>query len=204
MNRIRAKKLNNKTFIQTLNVHFHENFNQWWAHVEINLLTIEIKYLFWINKISMNIFKTNDEIIILDCTYKTNRYNIFLIILIEITYFNILFYFDMCFLKNEIVKNYETLFRIIKKFFKHIKIFLSIVWFIDDNSQIFKNLYIVISNARHVLYVWHIENNVINNCKKFFTNKIWLVFFNKKNDENNINEKFQRLLYVINEIDLNL
>ena len=170
----------------------------------MNFLTIEMKYLFWINKISMNIFKTNDEIIILDCTYKTNRYNMFLIILIEITCFNISFYFDMCFLKNEIVKNYETLFRIIKKLFKYMNIFLSIVWFIDDNLQISKSLYAIISNARHALCVWHIENNVINNCKKFFTNKIWLVFFNKKNDENNINEEFQRLLYVINEIDLNL
>ena len=75
----------------------------------------------------MNIFKTNDKIIILDCIYKTNRYNIFLIILIEIICFNISFYFDIYFLKNEIVKNYETLFRIIKKLFKYINIFLSIV-----------------------------------------------------------------------------
>ena len=49
--------------------------------------------------------KTNDEIIILDCIYKTNRYNIFLIILIEIICFNISFYFDICFLKNFIAQS---------------------------------------------------------------------------------------------------
>ena len=89
----------------------------------MNALTIEIEYLFLINKIFINIFKTNDKILIINCTYKINRYNISLIILIKTIYFNISFYFDMYFLKNETIKNYEMLFDIIKKNFKNINFF---------------------------------------------------------------------------------
>ena len=48
----------------------------------------------------------NQETFILNCTYKTNLYFMFLAIKIKITNLNIFFYVAMCFLKNEKLKNY--------------------------------------------------------------------------------------------------
>ena len=90
LNKIRSKKLSNKTFIQALNVQLQNN-SKYWTRVMLNLMTNEVKYLFWINEFFMNMLKINDEINILNCIYKTNRHNMSLTILTNVIDLNISF-----------------------------------------------------------------------------------------------------------------
>ena len=48
----------------------------------------------------------NIKILIINCIYKTNKYKIFLLIIIEIIVLNIIFYVDFCFIKKENYNNY--------------------------------------------------------------------------------------------------
>ena len=170
-------------------------------------MTTEVEYLFWINKASMDMLKANEEVQILDCTYKTNRHGMPLAVLTGVTLLNICFYSDLCFLKDETARSYEWLFRTILMLFKHLDIPLPLVWLTDGDPQIPTDLHAVIPSATHALCTWHIENNVSTNCKKFFpTNEAWIVFFGNKaggEDERTLGE-FHRLLYAISEQNLNL
>ncbi len=46
------------------------------------------------------------EVILMDCTYKTNRYKMPLLIIIEVIALNITFYVAFCFMKGENYSDY--------------------------------------------------------------------------------------------------
>ena len=165
---MREEKLNNMTFIQILNVRFQNNLEHW-MRVMLNSMTSKIEYLFWINNFFMIMLKINDEISIFDYIYKTNRHNMSLIILTKVTKLNIFFHSDMCFMKKETTSCYARLFDFINELYQHVNIFLFVVWFIDENDQIATSFQAMIFDASHVFCIWHIEQNVMINCRKHFS-----------------------------------
>ena len=54
-------------------------------------------YFFFINKYCNDFLKTNLQFFLINCIYKVNCYKLLLIIINEITFFNILFYVTFCF-----------------------------------------------------------------------------------------------------------
>ena len=151
--KIRKKKLSNKISIQILYQIFIINSN-WFAKFQLNEFIDEIKYLFFINKTSTKMLTTNDEICILDCIYKTNKYKMSLIIMTKITSLNISYYASIYFMKNEKHENYCWLLKIIKKLYQKVNISFSFVWFFDDKSNIIIVFAIKISsNAKYTFYV---------------------------------------------------
>jgi len=52
------------------------------------------------------LLRKNLEMLIINCIYKTNKYKILLLIIIEVTYLNISFFIIFCFIKDEIFNNY--------------------------------------------------------------------------------------------------
>ena len=89
--KLRTQHLNNIIFIQTLNVKLHNNLD-WFVKMQLNSTTQKIEHFFFCNKISKKILLHNEKTFILNCIYKINRYFMSLIIEIEITNLNILFY----------------------------------------------------------------------------------------------------------------
>jgi len=49
----------------------------------------------------------NIEILIINCIYKTNKYKISFLIIIEIIVLNTIFYIEFCFIKSENYSNYK-------------------------------------------------------------------------------------------------
>ena len=200
---IRAKKIDNKTFIQIFNVYLQSNFDEWWARVKLNSMTKKILYMYWINKTSMNMLRVNEKVMIINCIYKINRYRMSLIVCTEIICLNTSFYAKQAFFKDEKLKNYKWFFAIIKNLYKHLNISLSIVWLSNDEFNIFAAIAKEISSiVKHTLCVWHLKQNIAINCKKYFsTNEIWFVFFDEYNKKIKIKnmKDIHRLLYVDNQ-----
>ena len=139
--------------------------------------------MFFINTFFKKMFEENDEIFIVNCIYKINRYRILLFILFEITNINIFYYANFVFLKDENLKNYQWLIKTIKRFYKKIfNISLSDVWLSDNDERISSAINSRISsNIVHLLCMWHINNNVLKKCRKFFHSKeAWNVFYKKE------------------------
>ncbi len=52
------------------------------------------------------LLRDNSKILIIDCIYKTNKYKMLLLIIIEVTCLNISFFVVFCFIKDKNFGNY--------------------------------------------------------------------------------------------------
>ena len=93
--------------------------------MQLNEKTKEIEYLFFCNKFSKKMLLHNEETLILNCTYKINRYFMSLTIETEITSLNTFFYAAMCFMKKKKLKNYCFFIKTFKELYQKLNIFLS-------------------------------------------------------------------------------
>ena len=180
--KIREMELGNMTPIQALNVQLHSDSTKWFVRVNKDPMTQEVTHLFWINRASMDILRINGEIMLLDCTYKTNRYKMPLCIGTGTTALNTSFYAGMALLKGEKLEDYQWLIQCYKDLYKHLDIPLPGVWLSDGEPNIPSAIASEISpNAKHILCVWHIENNILSKCKKYFrTKEAWIEFFGER------------------------
>lgn len=164
---LRSQRLSNKTPIQALNLELH-NDSDWFVRVELSVMQ-EVKFLFFCNKASREMLLHNGEILILDCTYKTNRYSMSLAVLTGVTSLNTSFYAGMCFMKGEKQEDYCQLIRFIKELYQELTIPLPVVWLSDGELNIPTAIAEEISpSAVHILCCWHLEQNVLTNCHKHF------------------------------------
>ena len=117
---------------------------------------------------------------------------------------NTFFYSDMCLMKEKKLKNYQWFIRTIKELYEHHDISLFDVWLSNDESNISLTIRIEISsNAIHILCVWHMNNNVHNNCKKHFAiAKKWIIFYDDK--KKNTKEDWHKIFDAKIENELNL
>ena len=114
--RIRHRRLKKYIFIQLLLKILHRN--DWFIKFRLQIINKRIKNLFFINKNVNNIFVKNSKIIIIDCTYKTNKYRISLTIIINHIAFDTNFYIDFVFLNEEKKMNFEWLIQQINKLYR--------------------------------------------------------------------------------------
>ena len=71
-----------------------------------NVSDDRIERLFFISSSMQQMLARNPDVLILDCTYKTNRYKMSLLVITEVTNLNTSFYADFCFLRSENIENY--------------------------------------------------------------------------------------------------
>ena len=121
---------------------------------------------------------------------------------------NTLFFSGQVFLKGEKFQDYKWLFATIKSLYKHVDIPLLIVWLSDGELNTSAAIAEEISpTAKHALCVWHLEQNILDNCKKYFpANETWFEFFGgfDKEIKKKTTGELHRLLYVDNQSDFDL
>ena len=104
-------------------------------------------------------------------------------------------------MKGEKIEDYQRLIRCVKELYIELNIPLPVVWLSDGDPGIPAAIASEISpHAVHLLCSWHIEKNVLQNCRKFFGgredgNELWSQFFGNKNTMPRIVGDFQRLMY---------
>lgn len=176
---IRDNELGNRTPIQALNVALN-NSEKWFCRSKLDRKG-RVEYLYFVNKSSKETLAANGEVLILDCTYKTNRYRMPLAIMTGVTDLNTSFYASLCFLKGEDLEDYEWLIQSIKELYQELDIPLPLVWLSDGEANISKAIASRISsNAVHLLCIWHIERNIVDNCRKHLREtEAWNTFFQK-------------------------
>ena len=82
------------------------NLDDWKFSYEKNINN-QITRLFICREECWNIFKTNHDILVIDVTYKTNRFRLPLLIMTGITNLNISFFVCFAFLLNETVEDFQ-------------------------------------------------------------------------------------------------
>lgn len=128
-----------------------------------------ITHLFLIHPMSITMVKNFSSIFIMDCTYKTNKYKMPLFNIIGVSCFNKTFYAGFAFLKNE--KEHDFLWAL-SKFKKVLGEENQPSVIMSDRCQAFINaVNVIFPTTAHLLCVWHIEKNILTNCRKDFDTK---------------------------------
>ena len=142
--------------------------DSWFMRYTTNTQNRIIK-LFFAKTSSQKILKLNYEVLLMDCTYKTNTYRMPLCIISGVTPMNTIFYTGFCFLSSKTTENYIWLLKMLKKLYKSLDIPDPIVIVTDAEVRLICAISEVFTtDTRHLLCIWHINNNVTAQCKKWF------------------------------------
>ena len=134
-----------------------------------------ISRLFMAHPLSIKLAKSFSNIFVMDCTYKTNKYNMSLLDIIGVSCFNTSFYSGFAFLEKEDEENYAWALRAFKEIIGEGN--EPCVIMSDRELALMNGINNVFPTTTNLLCVWHIEKNVLANCKKYFgTNEAFDLF----------------------------
>ncbi|CAG8741587.1 23275_t:CDS:2, partial [Cetraspora pellucida] len=126
-----------------------------------------ITHLFFAHRISIALTHTYPTALLIDCTYKTNRYKMPLMNVVSMSSFNMTFYSCFAFLSDETELDYEWVLICILKIFNNMSHPNVIVT--DQEFALMKAIKKVFPNTQHILCIWHINKNILAKCKRYFT-----------------------------------
>ncbi len=159
---LRHDALESFTFIQALIQNLHHDV--WHCEYLKNQLN-QVTHLFFIKKISKKLLKTNLKILIMNFIYKINRYKLLLLIIFEVIALNISFYIVFDFILHEIADDFIWVLKQLKAVYWKLNLNDSEVNVINRDFELILVLHRVFSTTRHILCIWHIDKNVLANCK---------------------------------------
>ena len=132
-------------------------------------------------------FRENHEVLLINYTYKINKYKMLLLIIIEVISLNIIFYVNFCFMKEERHNDYIWVLKALKRLYDHFNLsYFEIVLFNDDKTLTSALFEMFEDTVKHALCVWHININITINIKKYFSiNEFFESFIKRWNDLRN-------------------
>ena len=176
--------LNCKTFIQTLIFFLSKNKN-WTYNYRLNENENEkVMTLFLTHKFCLKLLKENFYVLTMNCTYKTNRYKMFLLNIIKNMFLNKTFYVEFCFLNDEKKKNYDWVLKCLRLIFKTFIFENSRVILMNYDKSFLNVIDQIFFEIIDMICIWHINQNVIKIMK-----------FLIKRDIQTANFDIQKLIY---------
>jgi hypothetical protein len=121
----------------------------------------QIIYLFFVKNISKDLLKFNFEVLMMNCMYKINKYNLIiywmkskLIVRYKMSFFiiseqialHINFYVVFCFISKKKMSNYNWALNQLKTLYKRLKLFNLIVFVIDMKKELITTRYFIFSD----------------------------------------------------------
>ncbi|KAJ4715747.1 Calmodulin-binding transcription activator 2 [Melia azedarach] len=134
-----------------------------------------IKDIFWAHPVSIDLLHAFPHILLMDCTYKTNRYNLPLLEIIGVTSTNMTFAIAFSYLEAALEDNYMWALEKLRSIMDDNA--LPTIILSDKELALMNAIQRVFPTTKHLLGRWHISRNVSINCKKLFAiNEIWKRF----------------------------
>ncbi len=173
--KIRDKRLGKYTSTQALLKHL--NHNRWFVKIKLRKNTKKIRRLFFLNKKSEHILSKNFEILVINCIYKTNKYKMSLLMIVKQTSIGTTFYIVFAFLESERPENYVWILKHLKNAYGALDLLDPDVIVTDRDLTLMQAIEKIFSNTAALLCIWHVNKNVLKNCKVLFTTeKTWIEF----------------------------
>jgi hypothetical protein len=142
----------------------------------------EVTHFFFATPASIELLRDYPEVILMDCTYKTNRFGMPLLVVVGVTPLLTTFYAAFVFLRGEKQEDYEwALSRLHSVYVRQLRKPMGPTTVLTDRDLALSNALVSQwPRTTHILCIWHINKGVLTNCKKFFdTNDAWEAFFNE-------------------------
>ncbi|KAI0994999.1 hypothetical protein K3495_g13182 [Podosphaera aphanis] len=138
-------------------------------HHKINVSSNNrIQHLFIAYAQSIELTKTNQDVLLVDTTYKTNRFHMPLLHMIGVTSSGMTFSIGFCFLPEETSQDFIWAFQC----FQELGIDPSVM--VMDGDQAQKNAAeVIFPNTPSILCIWHVNKCVLSNCKSIVGPEDW-------------------------------
>ena len=115
---------------------------------------------------SLKLFNMFNYVFFMDCTYKTNKFGMPYLNIVSLASTNQTFTVMGCFLKDEKAESYTWALEFLKRNAK--KMPKKTVILTDKEAALINAITKVFPNSKHMLCKWHIEKNVLANCRGYF------------------------------------
>ncbi|PIA55362.1 hypothetical protein AQUCO_00800248v1 [Aquilegia coerulea] len=160
--KIRKEKLRGRTPIQAL---LEELSSGGFLH-NIKVDTEgRLTHLFFAHPQSIKLSKSYPNVFVMDCIYKTNKFKMPLLDIIGVSSFNTSFYSCFAFLSKEETSDYALALSMFKEMLGSDE---PVVIVSDREFALMNAIEVIFPRTINLLCLWHIETNIIANCKKFF------------------------------------
>ena len=171
---IRRKKLGFLSPIQALVQALEAG--DWWMRL-LKDGNEHITHLFFSRPSAQLFLKQFWNVIVMDCTYKTNRYKMPLLVITGVTNLNTTFYVAFCFLRAEDSDDYCWALEQLRELLLHVGVPDPGCILTDRETKCISQIRTVFPDTRHLLCIWHINKNVTANCKEHFADaESWETF----------------------------
>ena len=148
---IRRKALGYLSPIQSLlNALEKEN---WFYKYETTPISKEITHLFFVEKNTVDILKENSEVLLMDCTYKTNKYKLPLLVIVGHTSLGTSFYVGFAFMTKEKEADYLWVLSALHTYFIEKNILLPTVIVTDRDLGLMAAVRVIFPTASHLLCI---------------------------------------------------
>ena len=124
-----------------------------------------ISRLLWIHPKSVNLLHCFPHVLLMDCTYKTNKFKMPLLSIIGITATHRSFFGCFAFLQDETMEGYRWVLERLREICSNLKPG-SIVT--DRELALMDAISAVFPESKHLLCRWHISKNILAKCKPAF------------------------------------
>nr|KAJ0207467.1 hypothetical protein LSAT_V11C500294190 [Lactuca sativa] len=131
--------------------------------IRANVLTNKLEDLFFAHPRSLEIWRAFPHVLLMDATYKTNKYGMPLLEIVGVTPTNMTFSIAFVYMHEEKHSNYVWALDCLKSVMEGCMLPSVIV---TDRQLALMNAYsIIFPDAKGLLCRWHINNNITKKCK---------------------------------------
>jgi predicted transcriptional regulator len=127
-----------------------------------------LESLFWAHPDAVKIWKEHPDLVLLDCTYKTNRFRMPLLNICTVTGNKKTVQIGLCFLSGEKKRDYERAIRWFRELMEQEHIEEPICFITDRETALMDVLDSIFPDTIHLLCTWHVNMNILANCRKHF------------------------------------
>ena len=152
--------------------------DNWFFQYRATELSNEVTHLFFVEKHTVEILKKNSEVLLMDCTYKTNKYKLPLLVIVGHTCLGTTFYVGFAFVAKKQKEDFVWVLTALKNYFIQKEITIPEVFVTDRDMGLIRTISDVFPSSAHLLCIWHVNKNVLAHCKSAFsTSETWEKFY---------------------------
>ncbi len=124
-----------------------------------------VTHLFFAYRRSLRLYSLYPEVLLLDCTYKTNRYGLPLLNMVGMTGVKLSFLVGCAFLRSESEEDFQWALRNVAT---HLSVPPGVV-VTDCDYALMNALEHIFPSAYHILCRWHVRRSIFSRCKSHFS-----------------------------------
>lgn len=140
----------------------------WYSQYQTDPNSNVVKRVFFAYQKSINLFRNSPEVLLMDCTYNTNRFNMPLFTITGITSMSRSFTVGMAFLGGEKFEEFQWVLHQLQQVYQRIHFNAPCTIVTDCDLGLINAVKLVFPSSQHLLCLWHISKNISTHCRTAF------------------------------------